>query len=480
METNKTPLLERIGSSIFAKLSTIVVLILLLLIPLFWVKDLIEERKNRQSEVSSEIAFKWAGQQVISGPIIAIPYQVVKEIVTTDKNIISTKNTYITQYVYLMPKSLDINSMISPESLKRGIYKSVVYNAQLDLKGSFDAIDFNKIDLSGQELEWKNAKILIGLSDLKGLGASPSLVFNQTKIDFEPNMSALNPFENNMIAAIDLSQTKTTLGNFQIKFNVRGSQSINFLPLAKQTKIHTQGNWANPSFNGAVLADDRNITGNNFEATWNIPSFNRKFSQQWVGEAEKLYEIKNNYEISNAVSEGYSSTVEPITTTESSIATEKDMIQINFLEEVNNYQKTTRVAKYGILIIILTFAALFFTEIIKKQRIHLIQYMLIGFAMVLFYSLLLSISEHLGFNLAYLLAALATIILIASFIKSITNDSRSALIFSGILSIFYSFIFILMQLRDYSLIVGTIGIFIILAILMRISTKINWYQYDKR
>lgn len=480
MEINKTPLLDRIGSSIFAKLSTIVVLILLLLIPLFWVKDLIEERKNRHSEVSSEIAFKWAGQQVISGPIIAIPYQVVKEIVTTDKNIISTKNTYITQYVYLMPKSLDINSMISPESLKRGIYKSVVYNAQLDLKGSFDAIDFNKIDLNGQELEWKNAKILIGLSDLKGLGASPSLVFNQKKIEFEPNMTALNPFENNMIAAIDLSQTKTTLGDFQIKLNVRGSQSINFLPLAKQTKIHTQGNWANPSFNGAVLADDRNITGNNFEATWNIPSFNRKFSQQWVGEAEKLYEIKNNYEINNAVSEGYSSTAEPTATTESSIATEKDMIQINFLEEVNNYQKTTRVTKYGILIIILTFAALFFTEIIKKQRIHLIQYLLIGFAMVLFYSLLLSISEHLGFNIAYLLAAIATIFLIASFIKSITKDSKSAFIFSGILAVFYSFIFILMQLRDYSLIVGTVGIFIILAILMRVSTKINWYQYDKK
>lgn len=171
---------------------------------------------------------------------------------------------------------------------------------------------------------------------------------------------------------------------------------------------------------------------------------------------------------------------EPVAATDTNIATEKDMIQINFLEEVNNYQKTTRVAKYGILIIILTFAALFFTEIIKKQRIHLIQYLLIGFAMVLFYSLLLSISEHLGFNIAYLLAAIATIILIASFIKSITKDSKSAFIFSGILAVFYSFIFILMQLRDYSLLVGTVGIFIILAILMRVSTKINWYQYDKR
>ena len=480
METNKTPLLDRIGTSVFTKLITILILVLLLLIPLFWVKDLIEERKNRQSEVSNEIAFKWAGQQVISGPIIAIPYQVVKEIVTTDKNIVSTKNTYVTQYVYLLPKALNINSTISPESLKRGIYNSVVYNAQLDLKGSFDAIDFNKIDLNGVDLEWKNAKILIGLSDLKGLGASPTLVFNQQQIEFETNMSALNPFENNMIAAIDLSGTKTTLGDFQIKFNVRGSQSINFLPLAKQTTIKTKGNWGNPSFNGAILADDRKITANSFEATWNIPSFNRKFSQQWAGEAEKLYEIKNNYEINNAIHEGYSQMTEPVAATDTNIATEKDMIQINFLEEVNNYQKTTRVAKYGILIIILTFAALFFTEIIKKQRIHLIQYLLIGFAMVLFYSLLLSISEHLGFNIAYLLAAIATIILIASFIKSITKDSKSALIFSGILAVFYSFIFILMQLRDYSLLVGTVGIFIILAILMRVSTKINWYQYDKR
>ncbi|WP_400262457.1 inner membrane CreD family protein [Sphingobacterium sp. SG20118] len=310
METNQTSLLDRIGTSVFTKLITIVILVLLLLIPLFWVKNLIEERKNRQSEVSDEIAFKWAGQQVISGPVIAIPYQVVKEIVTTDKNIISTKNTYVTQYVYLLPKTLNINSTISPESLKRGIYKSVVYNAQLNLKGSFDEIDFNKLDLNGVDLEWKNAKIIIGLSDLKGLGASPTLVFNQKDIEFEPNMSVLNPFENNMIAAIDLSTTKTTLGDFQIKFNIRGSQSINFLPLAKQTTIQAKGTWANPSFNGAVLADDRKITNNSFEATWNIPSFNRKFSQQWTGAVEKLYEINNNYAINAPMNDGYNNQTE--------------------------------------------------------------------------------------------------------------------------------------------------------------------------
>ncbi len=154
------------------------------------------------------------------------------------------------------------------------------------------------------------------------------------------------------------------------------------------------------------------------------------------------------------------------------------MITIHFLPDINNYQKTTRVAKYGILIINLTFTSLLFTEVIKKKRVHIIQYILIGAAMVLFYTLLLALSEHIGFNLAYLTATIATVLLIGSFIKAITQDAKTAALLSSILGIFYLFIYVLMQLRDYSLIAGTIGIFIILAILMRVSTKINWYQFD--
>jgi inner membrane protein len=152
------------------------------------------------------------------------------------------------------------------------------------------------------------------------------------------------------------------------------------------------------------------------------------------------------------------------------------MITINFLPDINNYQKTTRVAKYGILVIILTFTAPIHRSD-QEKRIHIIQYILIGAAMVL-YTLLLALSEHIGFNLAYLTASVATVMLIGSFIKSITKDQKSALLLSSILALFYLFIYILMQLRDYSLIAGTIGIFIILAILMRVSTKINWYQFD--
>jgi len=154
------------------------------------------------------------------------------------------------------------------------------------------------------------------------------------------------------------------------------------------------------------------------------------------------------------------------------------MVTIHFLPDINNYQKTTRVVKYGILVIILTFTSLLFTEVIKKKRVHIIQYILIGAAMVLFYTLLLALSEHVGFNLAYLTASIATVALIGSFIKAITKEFKSALLLGSILSTFYLFIYVLMQLRDYSLIAGTIGIFIILAILMHVSTKINWYQFD--
>jgi len=270
-----------------------------------------------------------------------------------------------------------------------------------------------------------------------------------------------------------------TDNRFKIKLNLKGSKSLNFLPLGDQTNIQAKGNWANPSFTGAFLPGKRNTETSNFSASWEIPSFSRKLPQQWTGDARSIFQFDNNLENGNEGNE--QKPAQAVSTTIASannLLDNADMITINFLPDINNYQKTTRVAKYGILVIILTFTSLLFTEVIKKKRIHIIQYILIGAAMVLFYTLLLALSEHIGFNLAYLTASVATVMLIGSFIKSITKDQKSALLLSSILALFYLFIYILMQLRDYSLIAGTIGIFIILAILMRVSTKINWYQFD--
>lgn len=475
---------ERIANSSILKMFIIFILVLLMLIPMSLIDSLVYERKDREEQVSSEISIKWGHDQVVSAPVLAVPYSYTFESIEKDaKGKEITVKSVGEDWIFLLPEKNDINTEVKPESLKRGIYSAVVYNATIDVKGDFSGYNLKDLSVENNQINWSKAKLIFGIEDVKGLSEKPELLFAGKKYGFEVNNQLFKLFPNNMVADIPLENIEGSKASFSINLQIRGSKSLNFLPLANQTNIDAKGNWTNPSFNGGYLPEDRKVTENTFEANWGIPSFSRKIPLQWTVANSRIYNFSGismtedrSYSMTeSAVAPNYGNTVNEIEQ-----STDLDMVQINFLPEINNYQKINRVAKYGILVIVLTFASLFFTEIIKKQRVHLIQYILIGAAMVLFYSLLLAISEHLGFNLAYLIAGLATVILISTFIKMITKDNKTALLFAGILSVFYTFIFVLMQLRDYSLIVGTVGIFIILAVLMRVSTKVNWFQFDKR
>lgn len=473
-------LFERLSNSIILKLFVIFVLVLIMMIPMSLVDDLVSERKYREQQVSSEIAAKWGRHQVIASPILAVPYEFLSEVVEKDSK---GKDYVVTRvdrdWVFLLPQATQVQTEIKPENLKRGIYQSVVYNSEFKIKGAFDGFDARQLPVAVDKIKWNEAQLVFGIQDVKGLSSNPEVQWGDQKSGMVINVKDFDLFNNNMTTNLPLQKLEDSKSEFQITLKLRGSKSVNFLPLADHTLIQAKGSWGNPSFNGAYLPETREVSDKDFSASWNIPSFGRKISQQWAGGNSRLYQF-SGMSLAEADFDTYVRTTEAAPSASIEAATDMDMVQINFLPEVNNYQKTTRVAKYGILVIVLTFASLFFTEIIKKQRVHLIQYILIGAAMVLFYSLLLAISEHMGFNIAYLIAAIATVGLIASFIRMITKDNRTALLFMGILSLFYGFIFVLMQLRDYSLIVGTIGVFIILAVLMRMSTKINWYQFDRQ
>ncbi len=464
--------LEKISNSILVKLFIILVLLLFLLIPLNWVQDLIGERMMRDESVKAEISGKWGGQQVVSGPIIGIPYEFdYASNVSDNKGKITKEISTDEDYIFIVPKSMKVHAKVEPEYLKRGIYQTVVYNSTLRLSGEFDELDLKKLGIAPEKLKWAEAKIFIGMSDTKGLKANPTLQIGAQKVSFETNTTNIKLFERTMSAPLDLS-SRSTINRFDIHYDLRGSKSLNVFPLADQNQILVEGEWANPSFNGSYLPENRAIGPDEFKAEWNIPSFDRKFPHQWANYNGVLYQISNNYQIEEIPV--------PSVKNEQASASENDMVQINFLEAVNNYQKTTRVAKYGLLVILLTFSSLLFTEIIKKQRIHIIQYVLIGCAMVLFYSLLLAFGEHVVFNISYLISFVATTTLISAFIYWITKEKKICLLFSGILTLFYGFIFVLMQLQDFSLLVGTIGIFVILAVMMRLSTKVNWNQFDRR
>src|SRR5690606_348044 len=209
------------------------------------------------------------------------------------------------------------------------------------------------------------------------------------------------------------------------------------------TTVKLNGAWGNPSFDGKFLPETRTVTESDFSAQWNILHYNRPFPQQWTGNQNIL---------------------------------EGSEFGVNLLVPVDQYQKTMRTSKYAILIILFTFVSLFMVEIIRKIRIHPFQYALIGAALIIYYTLLLSISEHLGFNVAYWIATPATVMLVSCYARTFLHEASHTILFSLLLTVFYAFIFVIILPQDVSLLIGSIGLFLVIALLMYLSRKITWYK----
>lgn len=430
------------GESVLTKLFLIGVLILFLLIPSNWIQNLIQERQSRQNEVKEEIASKWSGSQSIGGPVMVIPYTTFVNQKDASGNILSKE---IISNIYVLPEILNITSVVNPEILHRGIFDAVVYNTKIKVDGGFSALELIKSDINPEMIHWDKVKIVFGLSDLKGLKNNPIIKLHEVSYPVEPDFTSLKLFANNLAITPDLSEQKNTKLNFSFDIDLRGSSDLNFLHLGKTTNVKVQGNWKNPSFTGNYLPEERAISDTGFTSEWKIPYFNRPFSQQWVAENTTLMNKD-----------------------------EEACFGVKFILPVDQYQKTMRSAKYAILIILLTFLSLFFTELLNKKKVHLLQYILIGAAMTIYYTLLLSFSEQVGFNLAYLIASLATVTLIGLFIAALLKNKKPAIVFVCILSVFYGFIFIIIQLQDLALLFGSIGLFITVATTMYLSTRIDW------
>lgn len=445
METQQTSnngLRNWFEESVLVKLGLIGFLTLLLLIPSSWIQDLIRERQSRQDEVIHEISDKWSDKQLIEGPVLIIPY---KAMVSQQDNTGKVSYKESLTNIYILPELLNIASKANPEILHRGIFDAVVYNAKISVNGKFSAIELKKSGINPDMIQWDQAKVAIGLSDLKGLKNNPSIKLGNSVYNVEPDFTSLKLFTNNLIVLPNLSADKNTALDFSFELDIRGSSELNFQHLGKSTVVKIDGNWNNPSFTGRYLPEQRTVSAERFTATWKMPYFNRTFPQQWVDTNTTLVKGKD-----------------------------EGSFGVEFILPVDQYQKTMRSAKYSILIILLTFISLFFTELINKRKVHLLQYLLIGAAMTIYYTLLLSFTERVGFNMAYLIASVATIILIGSFISMILKNNKPAIVFSAILTIFYGFIYVIIQLQDLSLLFGSIGLFIIISVLMYLSAKMDW------
>lgn len=279
---------------------------------------------------------------------------------------------------------------------------------------------------------------------MRGIQNQIVLNLNNQKYNFEPGVKNTNLINSGLNTSV-LLNPNTKNYNFNFDLDLKGTDQISFAPIGNTTNIKLTSSWQDPNFNGAFLPKTRKITPNGFEAEWNILRLNRTYPQSW---SKEKHEIKSS------------------------------LFGVNLLIPVDHYQKTMRTVKYAILIIALTFLIFFFIEVLTNIKVHPIQYLLVGLALALFYMLLLSLSEHIGFDLAYLSGSLATIMLISFYIKSILKQNKLIFIQAGILIILYIFIYIILQLENYALLVGTIGLFATLAIIMFLSKKIDWQKID--
>jgi inner membrane protein len=404
------------------------------------IKGLVHEREYTQQAAIREVSDKWSHDQTITGPVVSIPYfRYVKEINTENG---TEKIVEIKEHIHLLPEELIIDGSMLPEKRHRGIYDIVVYSSKLMLVGRFNTQYIKDLDIVPNNIQWDKAHLTVGITDLRGIRDQVLLRWNNDIETFNPGMLTRDVMNSGIHAPVALQPGDSSDYQFSLELNLKGSQFLHFIPAGKVTEINLNSPWPDPKFNGAFLPEDRSVGEDGFKAYWKVLHLNRNFPQVWTGGKEQLAE---------------------------------SAFGVDLLLPVDNYQKSYRSINYAILFIGLTFLTFFFIEVLNKVFIHPIQYILVGIALVVFYSLLLSISEQMPFNAAFIVSAIATLVLIATYVNSILKSKQLTFLISGILLILYSFIFVVIQLQDFALLIGSIGIFIILALVMYYSRKIDWY-----
>ncbi|OSZ80818.1 cell envelope integrity protein CreD [Chitinophagaceae bacterium IBVUCB2] len=437
---------------------------LLMMIPMLYVKSLIVEREERQKQVTREIRSKWAGKQNIVGPVIGIPYWNVDDNDTLRKN--ASKNI-----AYFLPDQLDINAQVNPKEKHRGIFKVMLYDTKTTIAASFNELAIDKLNIAPGNFIWKEAFVVMNIADNKGLN-------EQLTINWRDSIIELSPQPGSEVGMTALLQT-TSIEDFKnakltTTINLNGSEQLLFTPVGKSTTVKVSSDWRDPSFSGSMLPQTTEVNDNGFTATWKSMSHKRNFPQQWIGNAYKLDIMFPVVAPDYGVRFDGSNVASANTTVAPSNLISASSFGVDLFIPVNGYQKTLRTIKYALLCILLTFAAFFLIETANKKSAHPFQYGLIGLALILFYTLLLSISEYTGFNAAYLIASAATIGLIAWFVRSILDSGRATTLLSVVLVLIYSYVFSLLQLQDYSLLLGSIGLFLTLAVVMKFSKKMQW------
>ena len=443
METSDPGLLKRaadaIRGSVTFKLLVMGFLILVLVIPAEMVKDLISERQGRRTGAVEEIAQKWGEAQTIAGPILTIPFH--RPFTRQD----GTRGQE-TAYAHFLPRTLDVGGTLEPEIRYRGIYQAVLYDAKL---------------VGERALRAPGLRGPRHRRGRRALGPRHPVARHQRHDrhprghhrHLRPPGVPRQPGHRDPGGAGERGQRAPAPGPgarrriaIDLTLNLNGSERIRFVPVGETTQVKLSSSWKSPSFDGAFLPLEREVGASGFTAHWKVLHLNRNFPQAWIGPREKIADA------------GFG---------------------VRLFVAADVYQQSTRTAKYAVLFLVLTFTTFFFSEIINRRRLHPIQYLLIGFALLIFYSLLIALSEHLRFGVAYLVSSVAVIGLITLYARWALGSRRLTALVGGILVVLYGYLYMVLQLEDYALLMGSIGLFAVLASVMVATRRIDWYEVGR-
>lgn len=413
-------------------------LILVMLIPLGMVEGVVQERQARKAGAIAEMGEQWGPPQALSPPILVIPYDAQEMQLRADG---TTAPVTVRRYANFLPATSRIDVKAGVEKRYRSIYETQVYTADVTIGVRFEAPDFTAWGISPAQIRWREASLAIPLPGARAL-KSISLKLNGTAQEIDAGLLPHQPGGTGLRA--DLALEGPQVLDIDLAMILKGHQNIHILPLGGQSEITVASTWAHPSFMGARLPDERDISAEGFAATWSVNHLATGKPFAWRN---------GDFTLQPSVGE---------------------MIGIGLVEPGDAHQQTDRVVKYGLLIVALTFGTIFLVGLLKRDRVHLVQYLLIGAALVLFYLLLLSLAEQMPFAWAYLIAS-AVDIAIVGFYAGATIRRAIGWSTALLLAALHGYMFTLLQMESYALLAGTIGLFVLLVAVMVLTRKVNWF-----
>jgi len=443
--------------ALLIKLLVIGLVAIVLWIPLGMISGKISERSRFQDAARSSIAQSWTGSQEVIGPIVVMPYTIEWE---TEKWDEQTKSKIVkihqaSRESFILPDQIKINSTIATDIRYKGIYRVPVYTSNLTVNGVLDSgslkTSLDRIKNNHHFLKFNKPYLSVAVTDPRGINSIPKLRWNEMNLSFKPG-SLLKMNENGLHAslpAFDPVVNKPIIFNFEVE--LRGMESMQFVPAASETLVSITSPWPHPQFLGSFLPVSRSISPEGFNAEWKMTSFATNIEQKAL--ACEKGDCKNLW------GSGFG---------------------VKLIEPVNVYVQSERSVKYGILFIGLIFVTFFLFEVLKKLRIHPVQYTLVGFAISIFYLLLISLSEHVSFAVSYLAASVGCVVLLFVYLIFVLKSAMQSALFSLVMFVLYGVLYIIIRAEDFALLMGSVLTFAVLGIVMLSTRKINWYDVGEQ